>query len=334
VGPVLPGTSGPGPEAAAHPPRGVSVVVPVHGTGDVLAELVGRVASVLGGASEPRWEVILINDGSPESCWRRIEDLARRHANVRGINLMRNYGQHNALLCGLRAAVYDTTVTLDDDLQHPPEEIPKLLSLREEGWDVVYGTPARQRQPFWRKLASMLIRIALAAAIGSKRARGVSAFRAVRTECRLAFADFRGPFVSLDVLLSWATDRATQVEVRHEARKSGTSGYSFWRLASHAADMMTGFSAWPLRLASVVGFGFTLFGLAVLAYVIGRFLMAGGSVPGFPFLASIIAIFSGAQLFALGIIGEYLARMHFRSMERPVYVVRGTTSEGSPEDRP
>jgi undecaprenyl-phosphate 4-deoxy-4-formamido-L-arabinose transferase len=319
---------------AAQPPRGVSVVVPVHGTGDALEELVGRVASVLDGAPERRWEVILVNDGSPESCWRRIEELARSHGNVRGINLMRNYGQHNALLCGLQAAVYDTTVTMDDDLQHPPEEIPKLLSLREEGWDVVYGTPASQRQPFWRKLASMLIRIALAGAIGWKRARGVSAFRAVRTESRRAFADFRGPFVSLDVLLSWSTDRTAQVEVRHEPRKSGVSGYNFWKLASHAADMMTGFSAWPLRLASVVGFGFTLFGLAVLAYVIIRYLMAGGSVPGFPFLASIIAIFSGAQLFALGIIGEYLVRMHFRSMELPVYVVRGTTPEGSSEDRP
>jgi len=319
---------------AAHLPRGVSVVVPVHGTGDLLAELVGRVVSVLGGASGRQWEVILINDGSPESCWRLIEDLARRNASVRGIDLMRNYGQHNALLCGLRAALYDTTVTMDDDLQHPPEEIPKLLSRLDEGWDVVYGTPEKQRQPFWRKLASMLIRIALAGAIGAKRAKGVSAFRAVRTKSRRAFADFRGPFVSLDVLLSWGTDRVTQVEVRHEARKSGTSGYSFWKLASHAADMMTGFSAWPLRVASVVGFGFTLFGLGVLAYVIGRFLMAGGSVPGFPFLASIIAIFSGAQLFALGIIGEYLARMHFRSMERPVYVVRGTTLEGPPEDRP
>jgi undecaprenyl-phosphate 4-deoxy-4-formamido-L-arabinose transferase len=310
------------------------VVVPVHGTGEVLGELVGRVASGLGGASGRQSEVILINDGSPESCWRCIEDLARRHASVRGIDLMRNYGQHNALLCGLRAALYDTTVTIDDDLQHPPEEIPKLLSRLDEGWDVVYGTPEKQRQPFWRKLASMLIRIALAGAIGAKRAKGVSAFRAVRTESRRAFADFRGPFVSLDVLLSWCTDRVTQVEVRHEARKSGTSGYTFWKLASHAADMMTGFSAWPLRVASVVGFGFTLFGLGVLAYVIGRFLAAGGSVPGFPFLASIIAIFSGAQLFALGIIGEYLARMHFRSMERPVYVVRGTTLEGSPEDPP
>jgi glycosyltransferase involved in cell wall biosynthesis len=320
--------------AAAPLPRGVSVVVPVHGTGDVLAELVGRVASVLGGVSGPRWEIILINDGSPGSCWRRIEELARNNANIRGIDLMRNYGQHNALLCGLRAAVYDTTVTMDDDLQHPPEEIPRLLALREEGWDVVYGTPAAQRQPFWRRVASMLIRVALAGAIGSKRAKGVSAFRAVRTDSRRAFADFRGPFVSIDVLLSWATGRAAQVEVRHEPRKSGTSGYSFRKLASHAADMMTGFSAWPLRLASVVGFGFTLFGLAVLAYVIIRYVMAGGSVPGFPFLASIIAIFSGAQLFALGIIGEYIARMHFRSMERPVYVVRGTTPEDPSRDLP
>jgi undecaprenyl-phosphate 4-deoxy-4-formamido-L-arabinose transferase len=297
------------------------VVVPVHG-GDVLDELVGRVASVLGGVSARPWEVILVNDGSPESCWRRIEDLARRHANVRGIDLTRNYGQHNALLCGLRAAAYDTTVTMDDDLQHPPEEIPKLLPLREEGWDVVYGTPARQRQPFWRRVASMLVRIALAGAIGWKRARGVSAFRAVRTENRRAFADFRGPFVSLDVLLSWSTDRAAHVEVRHEARKSGASGYSFWRLASHAADMMTGFSAWPLRLASVVGFGFTLFGLAVLAYVIVRYVVAGGSVPGFPFLASIIAIFSGRAALRPRIIEEFLARMHFRSMGQPGHVVR------------
>ncbi len=308
------------------------MVVPVHGEGDVLAELVERVASVLGGVAQP-WEVILVNDGGPEGCWRRIEDLARKHTNVRGIDLMRNYGQHNALLCGLRAAAYDTTVTLDDDLQHPPEEIPKLLRAREEGWDVVYGTPARQRQPFWRKVASMLIRFALAGAVGWKRARAVSAFRAIRTESRSAFTDFRGPFVSLDVLLSWTTDRTAHVEVRHEPRKSGRSGYSFWKLASHAADMMTGFSAWPLRLASVVGFGFTLFGLGVLAYVLVRYLMAGGSVPGFPFLASIIAIFSGAQLFALGIIGEYLARMHFRSMERPVYVVRETTAEESSGDR-
>ena len=129
---------------------------------------------------------------------------------------------------------------------------------------------------------------------------------------------FRGPFVSLDVLLSWSTDRAAR---RGQARGAqvGASGYSFWRLASHAADMMTGFSAWLLRLASVVGFGFTLFGLAVLAYVIVRYVVAGGSVPGFRSWPPSSRSSPGAQLFASGIIGEYLARMHFRSMEQPVY---------------
>jgi undecaprenyl-phosphate 4-deoxy-4-formamido-L-arabinose transferase len=311
----------------------VSIVVPVYNSEESLPELVSRIGRVLGGA-EGSHELLFVNDGSRDRSWQQVQQLAAAYPWVVGIDLMRNYGQHNALLCGLRAAAYDTTVTMDDDLQNPPEEIPKLLARREEGWDVVYGTPATQRQPFWRRLASMLIRTALAGSIGPSAAKRVSAFRAVRTEIRRAFADFRGPFVSLDVLLSWGTDQTTQVEVRHEARRSGRSGYTFWKLASHAADMMTGFSAWPLRLASVVGFGFTLFGLAVLIYVIGRFLLAGGSVPGFPFLASIIAIFSGAQLFALGIIGEYLARMHFRSLERPVYVVRGTTSEASSEDRP
>jgi undecaprenyl-phosphate 4-deoxy-4-formamido-L-arabinose transferase len=307
--------------------RGVSVVVPVHGTGDALEELVTRIAPVLT-ASGRRWEVILVDDGSPESAWKRIEGLARQEPRVRGITLARNYGQHNALLCGLRAASFDTTITMDDDLQHPPEEIPRLLARLDEGWDLVYGTPAAPKQPFWRRVASGLIRAALARSIGRERAKTVSAFRALRTANRDAFTDFRGPFVSLDVLLSWTTDRATHVEVRHDPRTSGTSSYSFWKLVAHAADMMTGFSTWPLRLASVVGFGFTLFGFAVLVYVIGRFIAAGGSVPGFPFLASIIAIFSGAQLFALGIIGEYLARVHFRSMERPVYVVRATTAEG------
>jgi len=307
-------------------PRGVSVVVPVHGSGDALEEVTRRLSPVLSASGRP-WEVILVDDGSPPEAWRRIEELARKDPRVHGITLMRNYGQHNALLCGLRAAMYDTTVTMDDDLQNPPEEIPKLLARREESWDVVYGAPAVQSQPFWRKIGSGLIRSALARSIGKERAKSVSAFRALRTANREAFTDFRGPFVSLDVLLAWTTDRATSVEVRHDPRKSGTSSYSFWKLAAHAADMMTGFSTWPLRLASVVGFGFTLFGFAVLAYVLGRYIAAGGSVPGFPFLASIIAIFSGAQLFALGIIGEYLARVHFRSMERPVYVVRETTPE-------
>ena len=144
----------------------------------------------------------------------------------------------------------------------------------------------------------------------------------VRTQIRDAFSMFHNPFVSIDVLLSWGTNRFAVVRVRHDPRRLGVSNYTFRKLMVHALNMMTGFSSWPLRLASLIGFSFTLFGLAVLVFVLGRFLAQGTSVPGFPFIASLIAIFSGAQLVTLGIIGEYLARVYTRTMERPGYVVR------------
>jgi len=121
--------------------------------------------------------------------------------------------------------------------------------------------------------------------------------------------------------------------VRHEPRSQGTSGYTFRKLVTHAMNMMTGFSTKPLQIGSLVGFFFTLFGFGVLIYVLVRYFLQGTPVPGFPFLASIVALFSGAQLFALGIMGEYLARMHFRSMQKPPYVVRSDT-ESSRSPRP
>ena len=214
---------------------------------------------------------------------------------------------------------------MDDDLQHPPEEIPRLLARLHEGFDVVYGAPKTERHGLLRALASRITRLVLSTAIGSEIAKNVSAFRVFRTRLREAFADYQSPFVSIDVLLTWATTRFAAVTVPFQRRHSGSSNYTFTKLVRHALDMLTGFSTAPLQLASLIGFACTLFGIGVFFYVVGRYFLEG-SLPGFPFLAAIIAIFSGAELFALGVIGEYLARMHFRSMERPAYVVRTTTS--------
>jgi undecaprenyl-phosphate 4-deoxy-4-formamido-L-arabinose transferase len=238
---------------------------------------------------------------------------------------MRNYGQHNALLYGIRRAKYDVTVTMDDDLQNPPEEIPKLLEKLTEGYDVVYGTPKEEQHTVWRNLASQVTKLALKSAMGAETAKNISAFRAFQTKIREAFANYQSSFVSIDVLLSWGTTRFTATPVHHDLRRVGESNYTLRKLITHALNMMTGFSTLPLQLASMVGFGFTLFGFGVLVYVVGRYLIQGSPVAGFPFLASVIAIFSGAQLFALGIMGEYLARMHFRMMERPTYTIRSTT---------
>lgn len=302
---------------------GVSVVVPVYNSAGTLGTLAERLVPALRATGRP-FEVILVNDGSRDGSWAAISDLVRVSGAIRGLNLMRNFGQHNALLAGVRAARYSVIVTMDDDLQHPPEEIPALLAKLDEGYDVVYGVPKRLPHSPWRNFTSRTTKRFMASAIGISGARQISAFRAFRTDLRRAFESYQSPTIFIDVLLSWGTTRFTSVKVRHDQRRVGRSNYTLGKLIRLAMTLLTGFSTKPLRLASFIGFGCTALGLLVLIYVVGRTLLQG-SIPGFPFLASIIAIFSGAQLFALGIIGEYIALTHNRLMERPVYVVREAT---------
>jgi glycosyltransferase involved in cell wall biosynthesis len=299
--------------------RLVSVVVPVYNGAETLDELVARTAEAMAGS---RFELVFVNDGSVDESWSRVVALTASNPAVRGLDLARNFGQHNALLAGIRAARGDVIVTLDDDLQHPPEEIPRLLERLDEGVDVVYGTPGTRRHTFWRNVAAWLIRFSLRSSMDSDVARSVSPFRAFRADLRQTFESFSGPYVSVDVLLSWATNRFASVPVAHAERLSGRSTYSLGKLLALALTMLTGFSTWPLRMASLLGLASTLFGFLVLVYVLVRFTFEGNPVPGFPLLASLIAIFSGAQLLTLGIIGEYLARVHVRTMERPPYAVR------------
>jgi undecaprenyl-phosphate 4-deoxy-4-formamido-L-arabinose transferase len=307
----------------------LSIVIPVYRSASILPELHRRLSEVLEPLGQP-YEIILVEDCGGDGSWDTARDLSQKDHHVRAIRLSRNYGQHSALLCGIRAARYDVVVTIDDDLQNPPEEIPKLLARIAQGNDVVYGTPRREQHGLLRDWASRITKIALQGTMGAETARKVSAFRAFRTQLRHAFESYHSPSVNVDVLLTWATSRFTSETVAHAPRHHGDSGYTLRKLISHALNMMTGFSALPLQMASIVGFSFALFGFGILAYVVGRYLVQGGSVPGFPFLASIIAIFSGAQLFALGIVGEYLSRMHFRSMGRPPYSIRETTGGSDP----
>ena len=313
----------------------VSVVIPVFNAEPNLVELHRQLMPVLAALVE-RFEVILVEDCSRDRSWDVVRQLALEDERVRGIRLNRNYGQHNALLCGIRAARYDVIVTMDDDLQHPVSEIHLLLEALAAGHEVAYGTSNEPQHDLWRNLASRLTKLALQSAMGAKSAAQVSAFRAFPTRLRAAFEDYRSPNVSIDVLLTWATQRFTGVPVKHAPRLAGESNYTIRKLITHAFNLMTGFSTLPLKLASVVGFVFTLFGFGVLAWVLGRYFISGASVPGFAFLASIIAIFSGAQMFTLGIFGEYLARMYGRTMERPAYVVgeRSEREAGTEEARP
>jgi undecaprenyl-phosphate 4-deoxy-4-formamido-L-arabinose transferase len=306
----------------------VSLVIPVFNAEATISELCASIITEISN-DVSEFEIILVDDCSGDNSWRIIESLASKDDRILGIELGRNFGQHNALLCGIRVAKYEVVVTLDDDLQHPASQIKKLLDKLAAGHDVVYGVPLVEQHGFLRNFASRVTKIALRGVIGFEAARDVSAFRIFHTNLREGFSDFRSPFVSIDVLLSWSTSKFSSVKVEHQPRAVGESNYTLRKLISHAFNIVTGYSALPLKLASVLGFALTFFGLLILGYVLIVYFLYDSSVPGFVFLASMISIFSGTQLFVMGIFGEYLARIHFRTLNRPQYFVReGTEPDG------
>ena len=301
----------------------ISVIIPVYNSQEILPQLIARLLPALKKISR-EFEILLVNDGSQDESWKTIQELAKNNRTIRGINLMRNYGQHNALLCGIRQADNDVLITMDDDLQHPPEEIYKIIEGIDGGYDVVYGVPHKLVHSRWRNVSSQVAKGLLAKVLGIKRIKSLSAFRGIRRDIRQAFEKYDGPNVIIDALLTWGTDNFGIVEVNEQPRSIGRSNYNLWSLVKMTLVMLTGFSTLPLRFASFLGFVFTLFGIGVLVYVVIRAILEG-SIPGFPFLASIISIFSGVQLFTLGIFGEYLGRIFNLSMNHPTYVIHEKT---------
>jgi undecaprenyl-phosphate 4-deoxy-4-formamido-L-arabinose transferase len=257
----------------------LTVLVPVYNSEGSLRPLVERLEPVLARlASE--FELVFVNDSSRDGSWQVIQELARGRPWIRGFSMMRNYGQHNALLCGIRAARGELIVTMDDDLQHPPEEIEKLLAALADEVDVVYGTPHKERHGLLRDLASQITKLALEKSMGAETASQISAFRVFRSSLRAAFANYQSQFVSVDVLLTWGTTRFRAIPVRHDPRTIGVSNYTLRKLLTHAMNMMTGFSTLPLQLASWIGFVFTALGIGLVLFLVIRYLIDGSEGAG------------------------------------------------------
>jgi glycosyltransferase involved in cell wall biosynthesis len=299
---------------------GISVVVPVFNSAGFLSGLVKRIEAVVAELCTD-FEVILVNDGSRDRSWEEICELSRQAPHVRGIHLMRNFGQHNAVLCGVRAARYSVIVTLDDDGQNPPEEIPKLIHRLSEGYDIVYALPENQSHSSWRNLSSRATKLVMRTLLGARIGAYASPFRAFHTRLRKAFAEHQNAHVAMDVLLEWGTARKAVVKVRHAAREHGRSNYTLGRLVAHTVNMIAGVGLLPVRLASVVGCLCATLGLILLGY--GLFETRAGDLGAgaVPALAGFLAVLFGIQLFVLGMIGEYMARLHLSSLNKPAYVI-------------
>jgi undecaprenyl-phosphate 4-deoxy-4-formamido-L-arabinose transferase len=247
--------------------------------------------------------------------------ISKENSAVRGIRLGRNVGQHGALLAGIRSARFDKIVTIDDDLQNPPSEVIKLVQALDSNGGVVYGVSTNVKQKLWRKASSIGAKQLFKKFLGFDSAVKISSFRAFETNLRNAFSGEIGPSVSIDSLLTWSTSTFCSIDVQHHPRLQGKSHYSFRELVRFMIDTATGYSVVPLRLATTLGSIVTILGFVMFLWVTLRPLLTGVSVPGFPLLAASLAIFSGTQLLVLGILGEYIGKMHFRVMNKPSYVI-------------
>lgn len=292
----------------------VSVVVPCHRSGRTLPVLLDQLLTVLD-ALTPDHEVVLVVDGSPDDTWVAAESESRARDRVRALRLSRNFGQHNALLAGIRAATGEVVVTMDDDLQHRPEDVPRLVAALSEDVDVVYGVPTSPQNGPFRWVLSRAVRFSAVRVLGIAHAQDISAFRAFRTWLRAGFAGLDGPVVSVDLALSWTTTRTARVSVEPGERGAGPSGYELRTLARVVAHGALGFTTLPLRAVSVLGVATGVASLVGLLAV----LATGGS--GLHTVACLIGLATAAQLTATGVLGEYLTRVHRRTSGQPAYLI-------------
>lgn len=294
---------------------GVSVVVPVFQSELTLADLVGRVRTTL----KRNFEVILVDDGSPPHVWAEILRLCGD--GVRGIRLSRNFGQHAAVLAGVRDARFRTVVTMDDDLQSPPEEIPKLLEALTVDLDVIYGRKMRMSHSATRRILST-VGLRLISWLASDVAPfQMTSFRAFRTALREAFNDYDGPDASFDALLSWSSARYKIVDTDHAPRQIGKSNYTYRKLIQVFFRELFTYSTTPLKVATAFGLAVVVLSGGSLVYVLAVTIFASNTVAGFGFVASFLAIIAGSQIMFLGLIGQYVGQIHQRVLGKPTYVI-------------
>ena len=318
----------------------LSIVIPVYRSAAILPALVDRLLKVLN-EKGMIYEIIFIEDDSPDegATWMTLCNLQHAHPeSIIVVQLMRNFGQHNALMCGFRQARGRIIVTMDDDLQHPPEEIPKLIdALQRSGLDVMYGVYDVKKHHVGRNLGSALTSIFYRVIFRSN-AR-VTSFRALRREIISCILSYDLNFTYIDGLLAWNTRRIGQVTVEHRLRAIGRSGYSVGKLVLLAFNLFTNFSLVPLQLVSACGFLAAAGGLLVAIYYLVQYLLSNVIVPGYASTIIAILVLGGIQLMALGIIGEYLGRLHLNVNRKPQYTVRNlqggpTRAEGVSNSEP
>lgn len=296
-----------------------SIVVPVYNSSASLAELCARIDTALKSVS---YQLVLVDDGSTDNSWEVIDSIAAKNAGkITAIRFTRNYGQHSAILCGFSFCKGDFVVTMDDDLQHPPEEIGKLIDCQQQtNADVVYGIYTSKQHSAARNAGSFYVRKTAEVAEGNT---GYgSSFRLIKKIIADKIIETKASsFYYLDEMLYWYTSSFARVEVEHHARKHGESGYTLRKLFSIYTEVVFNYSSFPLRLMTYAGFIFSLitFGSGMFVLV-KRFFYRG--VFGYAALMIAVLFTASVLMFCMGIIGQYLFKIYQSQHGKPLYSIR------------
>lgn len=302
----------------------LSIVIPVYNSEDILDELINQITSEIKKKINlyKNYEIILVNDKSTDNSWRKIKEIAANKKNVMGINLSKNFGQHNALMAGIKSSRGDFLITMDDDLQHSPSYIIDIINKLNEGFDVCYTKYQNNKYSFLKKLGSTINDRVANIVLDKPKNIYLSSFRGVRRNVINELKKFNGPYVYLDGIILNITNNIGSINVKHKRRLKGNSGYSFKKLFSLWLKVFTNSSIFPLRVASVTGFIITIISL-FFAILLIIFKIKNPEIPqGWTSIATFIFFFSGVQLLALGIIGEYIGRIFINLNQKPQYIIQ------------
>lgn len=297
-----------------------SVVIPVFNSQDIVLETIRRTA----GFFESRglsYEIIAVNDGSRDDSWGQLQLASESNPRVVAIDLLRNSGQHNANLCGFRAARGQWIVTMDDDLQNPPEEIAHLIDKAREGFDLVIGRFHEKRHAGYRRLGSRLVRALNQRIFGQEPDLVLSNFRLVRRDVVDRVCAYRGPFPYIPGLCLRFSGRRANALVEHHPRRSGASNYTWPRILKLVSTILFNYSSFPLRLVAALGIVIAIGSLLLGLYYLVEGLLGGARVPGWTTIVVMLAFFNGMTLLMLAMLGEYVVRIiNQLTMSDPYFV--------------
>jgi len=302
-------------------PIEISIVVPVYRSAAILPALVKRVREALS-AKYDEFELILVNDCSPDESWKVIADLSEKNSFIVGIDLRKNVGQDNAIMAGLNHAHGNVIIIMDDDLQHRPEDIHLLNEKISQGYDVCYAHFPSKKQAWWKNAGSWFNGKLASWVIGKPSHIYLSPFKAITKGVVVEMLKYKGPFAYIDGLIWTITSRCTQVPIEHFARAEGDGNYNLVRSIRVWLKLFTGFSVKPLRIITLTGFiTSSLSFILGVVFIIAHFLESF-PVEGWASLFVSILFLGGIQLTCLGMLGEYIGRTYLRLSDQPQYSVR------------